>query len=478
MYLPRSQTVSQMFGVGKEVDVLLCQPPLSLRMKYRDQEPEVIRYFDAMNGNADPLNGDNPFEPNNGLLMLAGNLRAAGLTVQVLDFNIYDIRVRETSGEPISLDDIEQVIKRYRYRLLGISLMCISERYVKPFCEISRSHLPNAKVVFGGLLPRAVPQLLTERYPFVDKFISSAAELEIIELLKDTDGRRSVASRPADRAFDFVPADVPFIPRVVTASKQCRHACAFCSPVYDRIRNGDHEYGDTASEIERIRLSYGADFFLIGNLSLLSTEQDKFVCRRLGEWDHKISYWCQMRLEDVTPENVDILQRSGCIQVAVGIETENAITRRNVKHARTASNGVHELRLLKSAGISTYGYFIIGCPGDTRADALRTIGLIDSLLADGLLDATHLSVPVAYPGTPWFESPERFGLRIKHHNFSDYWMNCDPLGYGMPMLDTDTLRAEAIYELWKTALVVTADRVAGQFSDHRRLFNRLTRIAA
>jgi radical SAM superfamily enzyme YgiQ (UPF0313 family) len=470
---------------GGEFDVLLCQPTLTLRIPFEEQVAEVRAYFESQTAGGDRLLGDDPYEPNNALLQLAADLRKAGVKVRILDFHMLDIWHRRSKKRPLLEGDILRILRRFHYRVLGISVMCVAEKGASDLARMSKELNPQSLVIVGGLLPSALPDEFNAKHPHVDEVVVGDGAERIIQLLGENSANLRLNEWPsASRAFDLLPTEMPLVPRVTTQFG-CPYRCAFCSPIQMSHRQISPEISIAVQtkrivgEITALREIYATDFFVMGNLSYLANSAlDESVCRSLKHLEVKSRYWCQMRPDHVTPERSALLKDSGCVQVAIGIEnTNSASLRKSRKTYRLASAGAHlnyeaVLRTLRDAGLSTYGYFMIGFPGDTESDVLEGISYMDWLFAGNLLDAAHISVPVAYPGTPWYSRPSDFGIKIRHHDFSNYWMNCDPLGYSVPMMDTSSLSAEKIYELWLLALRVIAQRHQRQ-SKHRptRSFN-------
>jgi anaerobic magnesium-protoporphyrin IX monomethyl ester cyclase len=462
---PQRTLAEQFDGSAHEaVDVLLCQPALTLRIAEAEQDPVVSAYFASQARAGGELAGDDPWEANTGILMLGHHLVSAGLTVGYLDFHSLDLHNRRQTGQPLSSNRIAEILASRRYRVLAISAMAVAEGQMGELARASKSSNPSAVVVVGGLLPSAVPDVIRCRYPQIDHVIVGDGRPELLRVAQHATGRSLLSSPISNgKSYGLLSADVRLIPRI-TVTAGCHAACAFCSPIRLRTLPADDQAGlravDAAfDELDQLQDRFSFEFFLVGNLSFLGPQNagDWEFCRRLT-CHPKGPFWCQMRPDDVTEETVDLLATASCFQVAVGIETPNwASTRRHGKayyRSRLPPGEYPEqvLRLIKSRGMSTYAYFMIGMPGEDLSDVELTISLIDSLLANGSLDAAHISIPVPYPGTPWYRTPTAYGLRILTHDFSQYWMNSDPLGYGDPVFETEMLSATELGDAWRRAL--------------------------
>jgi radical SAM superfamily enzyme YgiQ (UPF0313 family) len=452
------------------------------------------------------LLGDSPLEPNHGLLLMAAELRDRGVRVHILDFHILDLFKRKNENELLSDSDIAKILSRFKYTILGISVIAVSESYADVISRISREHLPNAKILVGGLHASSQGESLKRVAPAVDRVVAGHGTPAIVEELQRSGKRVGEPSqKKIKKAYDLVAKEVELMPRVVT-THECPHRCLYCSPArngLDASLFGSQQSPDDIAqgafeEIEELNEKYGVDFLVIGNLSFLPAPKgaaagtnaggnrgrqamiDRALLEKLIRSPRKITYWCQMRVDDIDAERAALLAASGCQQVAIGIEAADeadVLHRHGKKYADARSGGIcgalEALVLLKNVGISTYGYFIIGVPGQGERELMSTLQFLTFLLKYQVLDSTHLSVPVPYPGTPWHDESEKLGISLQHKQYSKYWMNCDPLGYGPPVINTPLLSADKIYQYWFDALDLTSDAFESEqpIKGARRLFN-------
>ena len=500
-YMPRLITIDDMEN-GCEVDILLCQPPLTKRVKADDSV--IKNYFDSMVASGSYLKGEDPYESNNGLLMLASVLRNHGLRVGYLDLHTLDLRYRRKEGRFLTKQDYKRLLSSYDYKILAISTITVAHNQSNLLARTSKE-ISSSTVCVGGLLPSSMSENMLNSEKCIDIAVKGSG-IEtlphiVINLIngKDISTVPNITYRAEDGqifsnnishtnksvkppilpAYDLVPQDIPLIPRIET-SLNCRGNCVFCSPNSTSSRKifpQNYDFTIDATSIVRnidgLCATYDLDFYLLGNLSLFNnSELDEKVCSYLASFSGtKREFWCQLRLDDITQKRCQLLKNAGCVQCAVGIETasENVLSRCGKHYGFVPSIEVG-LSMLKETGICTYGYFIIGLPGESEKEVYATIELIDRLLSNNLLDGTHISVLVPYPGTPIFAHPERWGIKILTNDFSEYWMNCDPLGCGMPVYDTAYLSRERIYSLWTEALQVCTKHYTSR-RQTRRFFN-------
>jgi len=60
---------------------------------------------------------------------------------------------------------------------------------------------------------------------------------------------------------------------------------------------------------------------------------------------------------------------------------------------------------------------MIGLPGETNRTAEKTISTMIGWAEEGLVDTWEYKMYIPYPGTPIYETPESYGIRILEHDY-------------------------------------------------------------
>lgn len=122
------------------------------------------------------------------------------------------------------------------------------------------------------------------------------------------------------------------------------------------------------------------------------------------------------------------MARSGCVQVGFGVESgEQLLVDASNKRVQI-TRAKDQFKIMKAAGISVQTYRVFGLPGETLDSGLHTVELMRELVREELVDACHITVATPYPGTPLYENPEAYGVRIVDDNFDNYMSNGGSLG--------------------------------------------------
>ncbi len=495
----KRRPIMEIMESTKQNDVIFIQPHLLTDELKHEQNKIVVEFWEAMHKHA-VLLGDIPSEPNHGIFFIAGTLLKAGYAVDALDFYAYDRYLRYKEGRKIEYSDIEEAIKTKNARVYAISSKTVAINRAIETARIIKKFHPEAITVFGGLHPTLYgEELLKEHSDVIDYVSRGEGEDSTLEFMEYLDGKRDIGEvknlmymgkdgkvvhNPRRLVTDVDIDNLPFpayelicqesspiVPRVL-AARGCPHGCAFCTIThyYDRkfkLRSPE----SVINEIQYMKDNFDIEFYCMGDLTYsINREYAHQICNLLIERKlNNIKWWCQTTVGRLNAEDLALMKEAGCIQVAFGVEAEDQSILNNVDKPHAASKTEVQCQLVKDAGMTVQTYWLIGLGGDTKESVEHRIQKIKTFIETGLTDSIHISVPVPFPGTPIWYEPEKYGYTINHTDFSKYWMNCDELGYGKPVLNTEKLSADHLYMYWQLALstaTASFEKVAKEQANH------------
>lgn len=483
------RNIQEIMFTPKSVDVILIQPNFLMKILKEEQNKVVTDYWSAMD-NQEPL-GDLPNEVNHGLFSLAASLREYGFSVDVLDFQAYDMFLRDTEHRLVTKDDIQEILRLNEAKIFGISTITVAAANALEISRQIKSIYQDVPVIFGGMHPTLVPEEFI-RNDEVDVIVLGEGNQTLVELVrtvntgesiediagivyKSNDGdvvfskRRSNFHLDLDElpypAYDLMCKEsLPLMPRFFT-SRGCPFSCAFCScdafyrNAYEDYRIVYRDPVKVVDEIEYTANTYGIEFYCFGDLTFMSNrEHIHAICNELIKRDlSHIPWWCQTTVGSLTKEDLALMKKAGCRQVGLGVE--NGVQKNLDIMGKPIYFDEAELqcRLIREAGIEPITYWIIGLGDESFDESIETIERICYFVKNNLTEVSHIGVPVPYPGSPMGRNPEAFGLKIVNTNYAEYWMNSDELGYSKPAVRTENLSEDHIYALWQYALMAVAN---------------------
>jgi radical SAM superfamily enzyme YgiQ (UPF0313 family) len=125
-------------------------------------------------------------------------------------------------------------------------------------------------------------------------------------------------------------------------------------------------------------------YYFVDNTFNIPSSYAKEICRRLIESRLNISWRCILYPGRVDEELIDLMARSGCIEVSLGFESgcERILCMMNKKF--TPQSVLKTSDILKKYGIKRMGFLLLGGPGETKESVEESLSFADSLQLDAL----------------------------------------------------------------------------------------------
>lgn len=161
------------------------------------------------------------------------------------------------------------------------------------------------------------------------------------------------------------------------ASRGCPYRCSFCAITnVQRLYPGERflRFRDPVEVVDELEAAYARYhhrglrivFFYDLNFLLRADWLRAFTdeYRRRG-MHRKLKWSAYSRGDHVTPEVLESLRDSGCVNLRIGIEAANPIMRNDIYDKQLPQEVLEgALREIKALGISVTGYFLAGGPGE------------------------------------------------------------------------------------------------------------------
>lgn len=218
-------------------------------------------------------------------------------------------------------------------------------------------------------------------------------------------------------AWDLLDLSVYKLPLVnqsyvlVETSRGCPYTCDFCvAPIHQTNKFRERSAKSLVDEIERGYREFGLTFFYLwGDTVTLNVKSFSAFCEELIARNLPIQWFGNARADNLTdPAFVKRLRQAGCWMLALGIETESEETRKDMLKRLDGQKIRTALVNMRTAGIRSFGFFILGYPGDDAASLERTIDYAIDLNPD----FANFYPAVPYPGTELHAKAKRDGLLV------------------------------------------------------------------
>jgi len=142
----------------------------------------------------------------------------------------------------------------------------------------------------------------------------------------------------------------------------------------------------------------------------------KEICRLMIKKNYQFNWFSYFRCSNSDEEGFELMARSNCKGVFLGIESGSPRILENMNKAATVEKYVKGIERLREHGILTFGSFIIGFPGETE----QTISETAAFIRETKPDYYRAQLWYCEPGTPVFHQREKFGIEgagfVWNHN--------------------------------------------------------------
>lgn len=339
--------------------------------------------------------------PQLGLLYLAAVLEKNSIQVSILDafalgmsWEEFEKQVSEIKPDIIGMGGMTPVIDVYK------RAMTIARKYCK-------------YLVMGGPHLSAYKEKIFENIPELDYGIVGEAEYSFLELVRClSDGNTSkIPEIPGILYKNFLNPqiamadnldDLPFPARhlipvdkyhyslskyepvfTLMSSRGCPYQCIFCDKTVFGSRWRSRSPENVVAEVEEIVQRYnGKSFIFYDDLFTVDKKRVIAICKLMVQKGFKIEWKCEGRVNIIEEEMLEWMKKAGCSMIAYGVESGNLHSLRYLRKNYTPEHIKKAFELTRKYKIKTLAYFILGIPGETYEQALKSIDFACSIKPD------------------------------------------------------------------------------------------------
>ncbi len=333
-----------------------------------------------------------------GILYIAAALERMGLKPRIID-------VISTGN---SIEDILKLIDSEKVRLVGISATTPQIRgSVQLAQKIKQRFDTEVNIGIGGPHVSADPAFI-DRFDVFDFAIIGEGE-EIFprlakaaggghikgiyhgEMLTDLDSL-AFPSRHLINQDDYYIQPYGKYFATIHTTRGCPFNCSFCSNPVTGRRTRFRAPENVVDEIEYCIRKFGTRFVLFTDDTFtLNIERTAQICEEILRRDIKVLWGCETSANLVSRELIELMQESGCREIAFGVESGNEEIRRRILRKKVSNdNLVRAFAECRRSGVETSAFCMLGFPGEMRENMLQTLEFALRIKPDVL--GVHLTV--------------------------------------------------------------------------------------
>ena len=362
-----------------------------------------------------------------------------GYLAAYLEKNNHEVAIFDATLKNASLEQTLLAIKIFLPNLVGITVLSRGHNKAREIINEIKKIFPKLPVVIGGTQVTAAPAEVMADFK-ADFAVIGEGEITLAELVSALGGKNKFSDidglayrekkkirinhkRKLIENLDKIPFPAwhlmppgqyriaPILEPIhaspvapILTSRGCPYNCSFCASNVTwqrklRFRSPENVIG----EIKLLKEKYGVkEIHFADDNFTMDTKRAEEICDRLIEENIDLPWQCPngVRIDRLPLSLLRKMKKAGCYAVGLGIESGNQkILDKNSKNLnlKVVPQVLEDLR---KVGIESYGFFILGLPGDTKQTINETI---DFALTNPF-DRVWFNLFTPYPGSPAFNN--------------------------------------------------------------------------
>lgn len=363
--------------------------------------------------------------------------------------------------DPVYKEAYEVIVKE-RPDVIGISVSTSAYKAALNIARLSKKFSPNVRIVFGGIHPTVLPEEVLQTN-LVDIVVRGEGEFTFLEVIKALENGKSIRrilgtsfiaddgsiihnpNRELLTDLDTLPfpakhlvldvkgaSHIPYH-RIMT-SRGCPFECTFC--VSNKIWGRKVRFRSAKNvidEINEVKRKFGITFFCIDDDTFtINSKYVEGLCDGLIKENLGISWWCQIRTENITERLVKKMKKAGCINVAIGIESGDDNILKKINKQLDKKTVLKSSALFKEFGILVDAFFMFGFPWENKTELDNTVKFMKEINPN----YAWLAIITPYPETKIFTD---YSHKLKKFGERTDWADFIHINPGMAFLLNDDL---------------------------------------
>lgn len=354
-----------------------------------------------------------------------------------------DVLIIDGVAECLDSEALRQRILSFKPDVIGITVLTFQLVDVYRYASAIKEFLPKTLLVFGGPHTHLFPEEVLNN-PSVDYVLVGEGEISfplLIERIKrgadfsdvpglyyrDLNGNITRTKPPLfiKDLDDLAPPDFNAIPihkyssvmeneltATLITSRGCPFHCIYCDRPHMGKTYRVHSPKRVVEDIFNCINMGIRNFQIFDDTFTIKRSRVLEICQLIKEQNLSLTFSIRARVNSVDEELLNAMKLAGCRRISFGVEAGSDQMLKALRKNITIEQVLLAFHLCKKIGIDTLADFIIGGPGQTRADVEETINF--ALKLDPAY--AQFTVMTPFPGTELYHMGLSKGL-IKN----DYW---------------------------------------------------------
>jgi anaerobic magnesium-protoporphyrin IX monomethyl ester cyclase len=331
-----------------------------------------------------------------------------------------EVRVIDAFCENLTEDELVLRIANERPDVFGMN--CSTHTFLDAIGVLRRVHelLPETRLVLGGFHATFASNRILEEYQFVDYLVKGEGERSFPDLLdrieRDSpprgvaglsymDGDRTVSNPEVTiEDLDALPFPARHLVRnvdygyfhknirltfgkftTVSSSRGCPFGCSYCScAAFSKRRWRARSPENIVDELEMLHSEgYECCVFVDDNL-IHKRDRIEKMCDLIRERRIRMKFYCEGRVDEVSPSLMRTMKRAGFDVMYFGIESPQRHVLDYYKKSIDVATARKAIEDAKRAGMIVVTSYIVGAPVESPRDMEKTVDFIRATRPHGV----------------------------------------------------------------------------------------------
>lgn len=234
----------------------------------------------------------------------------------------------------------------------------------------------------------------------------------------------------------------------ILLSRGCPYSCNYCverkfwgnkvrlmkiEKIIEELKILNEDYNVTSIGLEDSLFDMRSKYFL------------DFL-KKIAKENFDLMFYLLSRADTLTDNGLKLAKKANIHSVFIGIESASSKVLKLMNKQITFKQAVRACKKIRNRKMNVGTFWIVGHPGDNPKEALISLKSMEHLLKNDLTQYCEISIFVPYPGTPFFENPEKYGVKI---------LTCSWENYGRfntkPVYELNDFSNQEIFDYWLKA---------------------------
>lgn len=385
----------------------------------------------------------------------------------VLEQNKIDVKIIDASAMEMDWDQLEKEIEKISPDVVAITALTPTIEQALQSARIAKNILPESTVILGGYHPTFTFKELLKN-DFLDVIIIGEGEYTMLELIQALESGSELHQVNGIATRDFVTPprkiiedldNLPFPARhllpmdqykilniklptgTMISGRGCPYQCSFCSSAAMhgkklRMRSAKN----VVDEMEHLSNDHHTKMIaFMDDTFTVNKKRVEEICDEIKKRNLDVFWGCTTRVDTLSHRMLQKMSDSGCITLFMGVESADQQILDNVNKKITINKVKNAFELARNYDIRTIASVVLGMPGDSKENILKTIKFVKNLNPNYAI----FSLATPYPGTSFYKQAVSENL-IKVNDWSKYTLL-------NPVIDTMDCSLEELKNLQRKA---------------------------